>query len=293
MAKKTSLNKGLQALLGEVAPASVAPKEPAKTTKTTKIKNNTPTSEISVSSIKANQYQPRTSFDEKKLKELSESIKKHGVIQPILLRQEGKGYELIAGERRLRASKLAGLKKIPAVVAKISNLQSLEIAILENVQREDLNPLEVSKGYQRLKEEFGYTQEQVAKSVGKPRSSIANSLRLLSLPEKAQMELEKGAISEGHAKVLLGVDPAKIENMLERILKEELSVRALESSLDNTNHNQTKKKEKSRDELNLESALSSKLGSKVTIDDTKGKGKMTIKYYSYDELDGIIEKISS
>ena len=293
MAKKTSLNKGLQALLGEVAPASVAPKEPAKTTKTTKIKNNTPTSEISVSSIKANQYQPRTSFDEKKLKELSESIKKHGVIQPILLRQEGKGYELIAGERRLRASKLAGLKKIPAVVAKISNLQSLEIAILENVQREDLNPLEVSKGYQRLKEEFGYTQEQVAKSVGKPRSSIANSLRLLSLPEKAQMELEKGAISEGHAKVLLGVDPAKIENMLERILKEELSVRALESSLGNTNHNQTKKKEKSRDELNLESALSSKLGSKVTIDDTKGKGKMTIKYYSYDELDGIIEKISS
>ena len=293
MAKKTSLNKGLQALLGEVAPASVAPKEPAKTTKTTKIKNNTPTSEISVSSIKANQYQQRTSFDEKKLKELSESIKKHGVIQPILLRQEGKGYELIAGERRLRASKLAGLKKIPAVVAKISNLQSLEIAILENVQREDLNPLEVSKGYQRLKEEFGYTQEQVAKSVGKPRSSIANSLRLLSLPEKAQMELEKGAISEGHAKVLLGVDPAKIENMLERILKEELSVRALESSLDNTNHNQTKKKEKSRDELNLESALSSKLGSKVTIDDTKGKGKMTIKYYSYDELDGIIEKISS
>jgi ParB family chromosome partitioning protein len=293
MAKKTSLNKGLQALLGEVDPVSAAPKEPAKTTKTTKIKNNTPTSEISVSSIKANQYQPRTSFDEKKLKELSESIKKHGVIQPILLRQEGKGYELIAGERRLRASKLAGLKKIPAVVAKISNLQSLEIAILENVQREDLNPLEVSKGYQRLKEEFGYTQEQVAKSVGKPRSSIANSLRLLSLPEKAQVELEKGAISEGHAKVLLGVDPAKIENLLERILKEELSVRALESSLDNTNHNQTKKKEKSRDELNLESALSSKLGSKVTIDDTKGKGKMTIKYYSYDELDGIIEKISS
>ena len=210
-----------------------------------------------------------------------------------MLRQEGKGYELIAGERRLRATKLAGLKKIPAVVAKVSNLQSLEIAILENVQREDLNPLEVSKGYQRLKEEFGYTQEQVAKSVGKPRSSIANSLRLLSLPEKAQTELENGAISEGHAKVLLGVDPAKIENILERILKEELSVRALESSLDNTNHNQTKKKEKSRDELNLESALSSKLGSKVTIDDTKGKGKMTIKYYSYDELDGIIEKISS
>ena len=291
MAKKTSLNKGLQALLGEVAPKTTTPKTPSNSTK--KPNNNTPSSEINVSSIKANQYQPRTTFDEKKLKELSDSIKKHGVIQPVLLRQEGKNYELIAGERRLRASKLAGLKKIPAVVAKISNTQSLEIAILENIQREDLNPLEVSKGYQRLKEEFGYTQDQVAKSVGKPRSSIANSLRLLTLPEKAQNELEKGSISEGHAKVLLGVDPSKLEGILEKILSEQLSVRALESSLNNTIKNQSKKKDKSRDELNLESALSSKLGSKVTIDDIKGKGKMTIKYYSYDELDGIIEKISS
>ncbi len=291
MAKKTSLNKGLQALLGEVTPKATSPKK--TTTKTKKSNNSSSGSEINISAIKANQYQPRTSFDEKKLKELSESIKKHGVIQPVLLRQEGKGYELIAGERRLRASKLAGLKKIPAVVAKISNTQSLEIAILENVQREDLNPLEVSKGYQRLKEEFGYTQDQVAKSVGKPRSSIANSLRLLSLPEKAQNELEKGTISEGHAKVLLGADPSKIEAILERVLFEQLSVRALENSLNNTSKNQTNKNEKSRDELNLESALSSKLGSKVTIDDTKGKGKMTIKYYSYDELDGIIEKISS
>ena len=113
------------------------------------------------------------------------------MVQPILVREADKGYELIAGERRMRASKLAGLKKIPAVIAKVSNTQSLEIAILENVQREDLNPLEVSKGYQRLKNEFGYTQEQVAKSVGKPRSSIANSLRLLSLSPKAQTELEK------------------------------------------------------------------------------------------------------
>ena len=275
MTKKTSLNKGLQALLGEVAPKTTEPKTTPNKTK--KANKTSPASEINISAIKANQYQPRTTFDEKKLKELSESIKKHGVIQPVLLRQEGKGYELIAGERRLRASKLAGLKKIPAVIAKISNTQSLEIAILENVQREDLNPLEVSKGYQRLKEEFGYTQDQVAKSVGKPRSSIANSLRLLSLPEKAQTELEKGSISEGHAKVLLGVDPSKIEVILQRILSEQLSVRALESSLSNTNKNQTNKREKSRDELNLESALSSNLGSKVRIDDVKGKGKKTIK----------------
>ena len=291
MTKKTSLNKGLQALLGETTKTPTPPKKKPsnKTTPTTK----TPTNELNISAIKTNQYQPRTTFDEKKLKELSESIKKHGVIQPVLVRQEGTNYELIAGERRLRASKLAGLKKIPAVVAKISNTQSLEIAILENVQREDLNPLEISKGYQRLREEFGYTQEQVAKSVGKPRSSIANSLRLLTLPPKIQKELEKGTISEGHGKVLLGVEQNKVDQLLEKVVREGLSVRALEKLLEEQPSSTKNKKEKSRDELNLESALSSKLGSKVSIEDTKGKGKMVIKYYSYDELDGIIEKISS
>ena len=176
MPKKTSLNKGLQALLGDVASPKTTKLKPKTTTKkpTTEAKDK---NEIALNQIKTNQYQPRLSFDEKKLQELAESIKKHGVVQPILVREADKGYELIAGERRMRASKLAGLKKIPAVIAKVSNTQSLEIAILENVQREDLNPLEVSKGYQRLKNEFGYTQEQVAKSVGKPRSSIANSLR--------------------------------------------------------------------------------------------------------------------
>ena len=288
MTRKTSLNKGLQALLGETTKT-----QPTKTPKT-KTKTTETTNELSISAIKANQYQPRTSFDEKKLKELSESIKKHGVIQPVLVRQEGKNFELIAGERRLRASKLAGLKKIPAVVAKTTNTQSLEIAILENVQREDLNPLEVSKGYQRLREEFGYTQDQVAKSVGKPRSSIANSLRLLTLPPKVQKELESGGLSEGHGKVLLGVEQNKIDQLLEVVLAEGLSVRALEALLQEQKpQTQKNKKQKSRDEINLESALSSKLGSKVSIEDTKGKGKMVIKYYSYDELDRIIEKISS
>ena len=291
MPKKTSLNKGLQALLGDVA----SPKTTKTKTKTTAKKPTTEAkdkNEIALNQIKTNQYQPRLSFDEKKLQELAESIKKHGVVQPILVREADKGYELIAGERRMRASKLAGLKKIPAVIAKVSNTQSLEIAILENVQREDLNPLEVSKGYQRLKNEFGYTQEQVAKSVGKPRSSIANSLRLLSLSPKAQTELERGTISEGNAKVLLGTDPAKAEALLQRILAEKLSVRDLEklSQPTKTTYNKT---QKTRDELNLESALSSKLGSKVTIEDQKGKGKMVIKYYSYDELDGIIEKFSN
>ena len=289
MAKKSSLNKGLQALLGETAqPKSTTPKNKNKKAKP----DNKQTNEISTSSIVANQYQPRTTFDEKRLKELSDSIKKHGIIQPLLVREDGNKFELVAGERRLRAAKIAGIKKVPVVVAKINDTQSLEIAILENVQREDLNPLEVSKGYQRLKEEFGYTQEQVAKSVGKPRSSVANSLRLLTLPPKIQTALEKGLLSEGHAKVLLGAESNKIEALLDTIVQKQLSVRELEALVADKPTKHYNKKEKSRDELNLESALSSKLGSKVTIEDKKGKGKMVIKYYSYDELDGIIEKIS-
>jgi ParB family chromosome partitioning protein len=288
MAKKTSLNKGLEALLGDVAESKNSEKPQKNVKKETKEKS----SEILLNQIRANQYQPRTSFDQKKLEELAESIKKHGVIQPVLVRKDGKGFELVAGERRFRAAKLAKLKKIPVVVSNISDVQSLEIAILENIQREDLNPLEVAKGYQRLKDEFGYTQEAVAKSVGKPRSSVANSLRLLTLSPKIQDEIDKGVISEGHAKVLLSVDGVKAEQLLMRIISENLSVRDLEKQITENPSQTLKKEKKSRDELNLESALSSRIGSKVTIEDKDGKGKMVIKYYSYEELDGIIEKIS-
>ena len=288
MAKKTSLNKGLEALLGDVAESKNSEKPQKNVKKETKEKS----SEILLSQIRANQYQPRTSFDQKKLEELAESIKKHGVIQPVLVRKDGKGFELVAGERRFRAAKLAKLKKIPVVLSNISDVQSLEIAILENIQREDLNPLEVAKGYQRLKDEFGYTQEAVAKSVGKPRSSVANSLRLLTLSPKIQVEIDKGVISEGHAKVLLSVDGVKAEQLLMRIISENLSVRDLEKQITESSPQTSKKEKKSRDELNLESALSSRIGSKVTIEDKDGKGKMVIKYYSYEELDGIIEKIS-
>tara|TARA_B100000674_G_scaffold354635_1_gene297565 strand:- start:87 stop:956 length:870 start_codon:yes stop_codon:yes gene_type:complete len=288
MAKKTSLNKGLEALLGDVAES----KNSEKPQKDVKKETREQSSEVLLSQIRANQYQPRTSFDQKKLEELAESIKKHGVIQPVLVRKDGKSFELVAGERRFRAAKLAKLKKIPVVVSNISDVQSLEIAILENIQREDLNPLEVAKGYQRLKNEFGYTQEAVAKSVGKPRSSVANSLRLLTLSPKIQDEIDKGAISEGHAKVLLSVDGVKADQLLMRIISENLSVRDLEKQITESSPQTSKKEKKSRDELNLESALSSRIGSKVTIEDKDGKGKMVIKYYSYEELDGIIEKIS-
>ena len=284
MAGKKPLNKGLEALLGDVKKTPTT-KKPTKATKTET------TNEAPIAKITENQYQPRTFFDDEKLEDLASSIKEHGIIQPLVVRETTKGYELIAGERRLRAAKIAGLKKVPISITKASNTKSLEIAILENVQREDLDAIEVAKGYQRLKEEFSYTQEALSKSIGKPRSSVANSLRLLTLSEKIQKDISSGKISEGHAKVLLGLDSIKAEALAERIVKENLSVRALENLLKEKT-TKTTNKEKTRDEINLESALSSKLGSKVTIDDKKGKGKLTIKYYSYDELDGIIEKIS-
>ena len=284
MAGKKPLNKGLEALLGDV-------KKTPTTKKPTKVTKTETTNEAPIAKISENQYQPRTFFDDEKLEDLASSIKEHGIIQPLVVRETTKGYELIAGERRLRAAKIAGLKKVPISITKASNTKSLEIAILENVQREDLDAIEVAKGYQRLKEEFSYTQEALSKSIGKPRSSVANSLRLLALSVKIQKEISSGNISEGHAKVLLGLETAKAEVLAERIVKENLSVRALENLLKEKTTKPTNK-EKTRDEINLESALSSKLGSKVTIDDKKGKGKLTIKYYSYDELDGIIEKIS-
>tara|TARA_B100000575_G_scaffold246343_1_gene211319 strand:- start:397 stop:1266 length:870 start_codon:yes stop_codon:yes gene_type:complete len=288
MQRKKALNKGLEALLGDVPKTKI--KNPLKQTKQNS--QDTVPNQISISKIKTNQYQPRTVFDEQKLNELATSIKKHGVIQPILLRKDGEKFELIAGERRLRASKAAGLKKIPAVITSASNTKSLEIAILENVQREDLNSIEVAKGYQRLKDEFKYTQEQLSESLGKPRSSIANSLRLLTLPSKIQHFLSGDQISEGHAKILLGLDGNVAEAMAQRIIDNKMSVRDLESALKTNTTTTSEKKPKTRDEINLESALSSKLGSKVTISDNKGQGKLTIKYFSYDELDGIIEKIS-
>ena len=284
MVGKKPLNKGLEALLGDVKKTPTT-KKPTKATKTET------TNEVPIAKITENQYQPRTFFDDEKLEDLASSIKEHGIIQPLVVRETTKGYELIAGERRLRAAKIAGLKKVPISITKASNTKSLEIAILENVQREDLDAIEVARGYQRLKEEFNYTQEALSKSIGKPRSSVANSLRLLTLSEKIQKEISSGNISEGHAKVLLGLETIKAEALAERIVKENLSVRALENLLKEKS-TKTTSKEKTRDEINLESALSSKLGSKVTIDDKKGKGKLTIKYYSYDELDGIIEKIS-
>ena len=184
---------------------------------------------IPVSEIRPNPYQPRTNFDEEALRELTESIREHGVFTPVLIRKSPVGYELIAGERRLRASKLAGLKEIPANVLEIDDRAMMEISILENVQREDLSVIEEAKGYQQLQERFGYTQEELSERIGKSRSHITNILRLLRLPEGIREDVNAGKISFGHARALLGCDDErKQEEIARRIVKEGLSVRETE-----------------------------------------------------------------
>lgn len=250
--------------------------------------------EIEIDRIKANPYQPRTDFDQEKLEELSKSIKNHGIIQPLVVSRQGNGFELIAGERRFQAAKLAGLKKVPVVVRQIDDKQKLEMAIIENVQRHNLNPIEEARAYQRLADEFQMNQEEVAERMGKNRSTVANKLRLLQLPVQAQKALTSGQISEGHAKALLAVDSAEKQLMLlEMILKNNLTVRQSESKSKEVSVKTHSRKITVDPEVkDLESRLAGFFGTKVKIKKAGDSGgKITIEYYSDEELDGILEKV--
>ncbi|MGE5577139.1 MAG: ParB/RepB/Spo0J family partition protein, partial [Syntrophothermus sp.] len=184
---------------------------------------------LPISAIKPNPFQPRQHFDEEKLAELAASIKEHGVVQPLILRQREEGYELVAGERRWRAAQLAGLKEVPVVVKGLNDLQMMQIALVENLQREDLNPLEEARAYARLLNEFSMTQEEIAFTVGKSRPVVANTLRLLHLPEEIQESVSRGTISMGHARTILGLEsPEQQITAWEKILKDQLSVRETE-----------------------------------------------------------------
>ena len=235
------LNKGLDALLGSGN---------TNTQRTVK--------EIDVENINAGRFQPRTNFDEEKLLELTSSIKKHGVLSPILVRELGLNkFEVIAGERRLRASKKAGIKTIPCLVDQKKDQDALESALIENLQREDLNAVEEARGYDRLKREFGLTQDEVAMSTGKARSTIANSIRLLSLPAKVLDLLSAGQIEKGHAKLLASLEPKDAEEAAANIIKNKLTVKDLSnlSQKKKGNINPTKK-QKDTDLLNIEQELS-------------------------------------
>ena len=268
-----TLNRGLDALLGSKG-----------TTKRT-------VQEVELEQINAARFQPRENFNEESLNELTESIKKHGVLSPILVRELGLNkYEVIAGERRLRASLKAGLETIPCLIDQKKDQDALESALIENLQREDLNAVEEARGYDRLKREFGLTQDEVATSTGKARSTIANSLRILSLPNLVLEMLSKGEIEKGHAKLLVSMEKKEAEETAKRIVKNKLSIKDLSgiTSKRATSKN-IKQNIKDTDILNVERDMSESFGHKIEID-TKNKkaGKVSIFYKTLDELDSII-----
>tara|TARA_B100001758_G_scaffold106296_1_gene91100 strand:+ start:1337 stop:2188 length:852 start_codon:yes stop_codon:yes gene_type:complete len=277
--EKSSLGRGLDSLLGERKEAP---------------KNNTP-NEISLDQLTPGEFQPRTKMHKETLEELADSIKNQGVLQPLLVREKASGrYEIIAGERRWRAAQIAGLKSVPVSIKKVNNNDAAKIALVENLQREDLNAMDQSRGLQRLQMEFNLSQEELAKSLGKSRSAVTNLLRLSKLDKKVQGYLESGEIEMGHARALLGVDGATQVALAEEIIKLSLSVREAEKlvSRKRTTKKSTQKTTKDPNITSLERELSEDLGAGVRIQSNKsGKGKLTIEFKGLGQLEGILEKL--
>ncbi len=277
MSKKETLSRGLQSLLGGVIGVE------ADIQQETIMKLNP-------SDIQPNNLQPRDVFDEEEMSGLIESIKRHGILQPVIVRPLPHGYMLIAGERRWRAAKTIGLKEIPAIVRQTDDLNTLEIALIENIQREDLNPIEKAKGFQELINKFKITQEQVAKVMGKNRSSVTNYIRLLELPQKIQDSVSRGTISMGHARAILSMQGEKMRLWLfERVLKEGLSVRNVEEIAASGKKQPIPKKQtgaltSTPHIKDLEDQFRRFFGTKVCIREKKGKGKITISFHNNEEF---------
>ena len=258
-----------------------------------------PTSDLLIDEISPNRLQPRSYFNDKKLEELVTSIKEYGVLQPVVVQKADSGYELIVGERRWRASKKLGLKKIPAVIREVTDAQSLEIAIIENIQRQDLNPIEEAEAYARLANVFGLTQEMVAKKVGKSRTAVANTMRLLKLSPNIKEDLISEKISMGHARALLGLENSKqMETFRKEIIKQDLTVRQTEARVNKVKAGSVNKLVLSAAKKDifikdLEKELARKLGTKVDISPKKNGGKLVVTYYSDDDLDRIQGLIGS
>lgn len=253
--------------------------------------------EIKLDEIKPSKYQPRYQFDSEKLEELAQSIKEEGIIQPIIVRSSDDGYEIIAGERRFRAAAMAGLDKIPVIVKEVSSDEALEIALIENIQREDLNPIEEAKAYQKLISDFKITQEDLASKVGKNRTSITNTLRLLKLPTEIQKAVEENIIFMGHARALISVEEKKLQLLLFRkVVKRNLSVRQIEDiikTIKNVSHETIRIKKEDPIIKSYEKILMKSLGTKVFIKQNKDKksGKIEIVYFSLDDIERILEKL--
>ena len=272
---KKGLGRGLSSLIGD---------NEIKTT------NN----KISISSIIPNKFQPRKNFEKQSLEDLTNSIRERGIIQPLVVRKSedlDNKYELIAGERRWQAAQNAGLHEVPVIILNIDNLKSLEFAIVENVQRKDLNPIEEAEGYKRLIEEFNYDQEKVAKFIGKSRAHISNCLRLLTLPKKVIQNIVEDKITQGHAKILVGLENAEL--LVDKIIKKKLSVRQAETLARLTKNKPLKiKSSKDANIIDMENQISSKIGMKVNINNKRNNsGTLTFEYKDIDQLDRIVHVI--
>ena len=281
--KKRGLGRGLNALLGDAVSA-----EPVKNKKQT-------VQTLPIEFLQRGKFQPRKDIKPEALQELSDSIKAQGVIQPIIVREIARDkYEIVAGERRWRAAQLASLQEIPVVIRDINDRTAMAVALIENIQREDLNVLEESEGLKRLIEEFEMTHQQIADAIGKSRATISNLLRLLDLQSEVKSLLSQGLIEMGHARALLSLDPKQQIDIAHKIVEQNLSVRAVEKVIKALSDEKkpTQKKQDS-DTLRLEEELTQKTGSKVTIShQNNGKGKLTFNYVSLEELEGIIQRIN-
>ncbi len=250
--------------------------------------------QIAIKDIKANPFQPRKIFDQSALEELAQSIKEHGILQPIIVRKKRVKYEIVVGERRFRAAQLAGLVEVPAVIRELDDAQMMELAILENLQREDLSPIEEAEAYQSLLEALKLTQDQLSQRLGKSRPHIANHIRLLSLPKDIQQYINDGALTMGHGRTLLGLKNKKqIPLVAEKVIKQHLNVRQLEELVQSLNEDVSREtKNKGKKDIFLEekeSQLRDYFGTNVLIKKTKNKGKIEIEFFSEDDLERILE----
>lgn len=252
--------------------------------------------EIKINEIEPNANQPRKTFDSEKLLQLSESIKQHGIVQPIIVKKENETYRIIAGERRWRAARLAGLTTVPVVVRDVTNKQLMELALIENLQREDLNPIEEAEAYEKLMKEYSMTQEEISNTVGKSRPAIANSLRLLNLSEKVKQHVINEELTSGHARALLAIEDYKLqEKIADEIIKRELNVRDTEKLIKKYLSKDKKSKPVKFNDVyaDIEEKLKNIFGTKVKLVANNKKGKIMIEYYSKEELERILELVST
>lgn len=281
MAKKKGLGKGLGALLSASSFEDV-------------IDEKDYIEEIDIESIIPNKNQPRKNFSKESLEGLKESIENHGIIQPIIVRKKGTKYEIIAGERRYRASKLAGKKRIPSIVKDIEDMEVQKLALIENIQREDLTVTEEALAYKNLIEEYNLTQEELSKEISKSRSYIANTIRLLNLDTNILELIEEGKITRGHGRALLSIDKKKRESIVKEIIEDKINVRDVEERAKKLRKPKENKESHKEDDIyikDVEEELMTLLGTRVNLNISKNKGKIEIEFYSIDELNRVIDQL--